>query len=347
MFRTAIRTANIMPNLPYLFLSSSAPTVTLAPRLIAHFDKDEQNQTLTGTTITYRDLSSITVAKKTELERSPSTTGHTTHFLTTTTLPDAASLTTDSPLKDILPTIISPTDTANKVKVSRTPHPVTFKVEDYIQMSAFTYFLEHGSLLPLENCPKGVTDEEYLGGIMSFANADLQRYVVGRAIERDTESIVAVQSLVSRLFEIFAEFDFRNGPIRRKFDGIKYCVRKVENVLYELSVTSRSDEPPAKRTKTAGDDNLQINEKEIFVLKERMEKYDATREDVIKRTREIQKAAKVRATSERRKLPEKQVLSGAFTVLWGAAQKALFADEIGSNRAAQTAPHATQYSLSP
>ena len=90
---------------------------------------------------------------------------------------------------------------------------------------------------------------------MAFCNYDIQRYVVGRAIERDTSSVEICKGLVGEMFEKFSEFDFRNGPIRRKFDGIKYAVRKCENVLYELAVTERTKveeavEPAAKKQKS-------------------------------------------------------------------------------------------------
>lgn len=32
------------------------------------------------------------------------------------------------------------------------------------------------------------------------------------------------------------QFDLRNGPLRKKFDGVKYDVRKVDDVLYELAL---------------------------------------------------------------------------------------------------------------
>jgi hypothetical protein len=31
----------------------------------------------------------------------------------------------------------------------------------------------------------------------------------------------------------------RNGPLRRKFDGIKYVARKCEDLLYELSLSGK------------------------------------------------------------------------------------------------------------
>jgi predicted translin family RNA/ssDNA-binding protein len=300
MQRAAVRflstTAN-MPALPYRFLSAASTPVALSPRLLEHFSEDTEGATLASTSVTYRDLSTLLISKRTALEREPASDSHSAHFVAPAELPDAASLTVESPLCTLLSTVIKPaTLEGNKTKVNRSPYPLTYKVEDYVQMAAFTYFLEHGALLPLSACPVGTTDEEYLGGILTFANADLQRYIVGRAIDRDVHSIEAVQALVTKLFEICSEFDFRNGPIRRKFDGIKYCVKKVENVLYELAITDRTDdasEPAAKKAKTNGGASpATINEEEIFEIKKRYEDYDANRELVIKKCREIQKGAK-------------------------------------------------------
>lgn len=133
----------------------------------------------------------------------------------------------------------------DKVKLNRKPYHLTYRLEEYVQLSAYAYFLQHGSLLPPSSLPPGLSDEEYLNGVMSFSNRDLPRYAVGRAIERDTDAVRLAGSLVGDLFQELSEFDFRNGPVRRKFDGVKYAVRKIENVLYELAVTDM--EPEAKR----------------------------------------------------------------------------------------------------
>ena len=127
----------------------------------------------------------------------------------------------------------------------RKPHHLTYRLEDYIQLSSYAYFLSFGTLLPPSKLPKGLSDEEYLNGVMSFSNQTLPRYAVGRAIERDASAVRLCNALVSDMFEALAEFDFRNGPVRRKFDGVKYAVRKTENLLYELAVTDM--EPKAKR----------------------------------------------------------------------------------------------------
>ncbi len=46
---------------------------------------------------------------------------------------------------------------------------------------------------------------------------------------------IYVYVLLSQL----AKFDFRNGPLRRKFDAVKYAVKKLEGILYDLAINDK------------------------------------------------------------------------------------------------------------
>lgn len=55
------------------------------------------------------------------------------------------------------------------------------------------------------------------------------------------------------------KFDFRNGPLRKKYDSVKYAVRRLETILYELSLTRATevgagDAPPAVADERGGDE---------------------------------------------------------------------------------------------
>ncbi|CAM9260944.1 unnamed protein product, partial [Ectocarpus sp. 12 AP-2014] len=52
----------------------------------------------------------------------------------------------------------------------------------------------------------------------------------------DRSSILACASLCRGMFGELVQFDLRNGPLRKKFDGVKYDVRKVDDILYELAL---------------------------------------------------------------------------------------------------------------
>lgn len=57
----------------------------------------------------------------------------------------------------------------------------------------------------------------------------------------DRNSVLACASLCRGLFGELVQFDLRNGPLRKKFDGVKYDVRKVDDILYELALLGGAD----------------------------------------------------------------------------------------------------------
>jgi hypothetical protein len=36
------------------------------------------------------------------------------------------------------------------------------------------------------------------------------------------------------------EFDFRNGPLRKKYDVLKYALKSIEDIVYEMSLLDDS-----------------------------------------------------------------------------------------------------------
>ncbi len=79
-------------------------------------------------------------------------------------------------------------------------------------------------------------------------------------------------------------------------DGVKYSLKTCETILYELSVTGcdipgQGNEPPTKRQK-ADDDSSRLPEEELENLRQRIAARDELRENLIKKCRDGQKAAK-------------------------------------------------------
>ena len=215
------------------------------------------------------------------------------------------------------------------------------KMEDYARHMAFRHFLAEGKLLsPNAACfviiaENGIqrnvlTDEEYLGGACIGLCHDIAKYGVTRAsiAVEDASAVPFIKrsrDAVSAILEELLQFDFRNGPLRRKYDGTKYALKTIETVLYELSgagavgghkgLMMRSendidDGGPSKKTKVddeecreagteddatmqeGSDESSVIHVKEISDIRERMDHRDQQREVLIKTCRDGQKAAK-------------------------------------------------------
>ncbi|CAM9935921.1 unnamed protein product [Pylaiella littoralis] len=207
-------------------------------------------------------------------------------------------------------------------------------LENLIKAKAFVHFLKTGQLLRKSEVGGDVEDGEYLGAAMRLT-AELSRYAITQASILDRSSILASASLCRGIFGEVLQFDLRNGPLRKKFDVVKYDVRKVDDVLYELALlggggggdggetgsgSSRKrkerkeeeeeqEEKKEKRKKEKGE-RLVLDAEEFGAVRVAMTAFDEKRETVIKRTRDIQKWSKLAIYSLHRgdsKKAEKQL----------------------------------------
>lgn len=180
-------------------------------------------------------------------------------------------------------------------------------MEDYARYKSFRHFLQTGTLIS----PNAFTvsnddgieisiirDEEYLGACIGLCH-ELASYGIARASNAgaDVSAIADIQkarNIVSQIFEELLQFDFRNGPLRRKYDGTKYQLKALETILYELSVAKVMG---GIYSKTGEEDeasmqDVSIPHDETAAIRERMDHRDQLRESLIKNCRDGQKAAK-------------------------------------------------------
>jgi len=168
-------------------------------------------------------------------------------------------------------------------------------IESFVETRLYHQFFLTGKLLPQSEVLP-CSDEEYLSATLGFAQ-HLARYCVGRACEEDVESISICRSIANELMEKMLEFDFRNGPVRRKYDGLKYALRKLENITYEMKLLEpvTEDQPPTKRSKHEEEESPSVSCLDSVCfdeIKVRLDKYDKLREEVIKGSRDVQKLSK-------------------------------------------------------
>jgi len=191
-------------------------------------------------------------------------------------------------------------------------------IEKFTTCRLYCNFFEAGKILSLDEV-QPCTDEEYLGGCIGMGH-ELLEYCVGRAAEADLSTIRYCHTLVTQLSDELNQFEFRNSPLRRKYDSLKYIVKKLTDMIYELGLaldlySCRNTEKdvgddgdcssPRKRTKidstggnasaTDGDSlsTIELVPKALFAdIRARMDSFDKQREELIKTTRDAQKLAK-------------------------------------------------------
>eukprot|EP00850_Spirogloea_muscicola_P006322 SM000030S11331 [mRNA] locus=s30:164988:167172:- [translate_table: standard] len=77
--------------------------------------------------------------------------------------------------------------------------------------------------------------EDYLLGVCSVSN-EMPRYVVNQVTAGDYDCPRRVSSFLSELFAAFRLLNLRNDFLRKRFDGLKYDLKRVEEVLYDVKI---------------------------------------------------------------------------------------------------------------
>lgn len=206
---------------------------------------------------------------------------------------------------------------------------VAWFMQGHLQCLTLMSFFQRGVLAPKvpDSCRIGIADqddERYLLGILD-ALRELERYAVNRGQALDLESIRVCLAAAQCLEQALMQFDFRNSELRRRFDGVKYSVRKFENLAYEVDLAlqraaaaaAAAAASAAASTRVEGAEAASVDaaasaqaapEKgqdpgevpsavaidlpALAAVKFSYDKFDAMREIVIKRSRDVLKAAK-------------------------------------------------------
>ena len=95
---------------------------------------------------------------------------------------------------------------------------------------------ESESVLRFEHFSTSVHKSEYLGALLDFCG-EMNRWAVQQACARDKEAVLKCRDLALQIQAEFLQLDLRNGGLRRKYDALKYTVRNLERVLYDLTLS--------------------------------------------------------------------------------------------------------------
>ena len=165
---------------------------------------------------------------------------------------------------------------------------VTHAAQSVACFQAFDAFLTTGTLGIRASQEVEYDDNEWLLGLIS-ASHEISRYAIGRGTHADSVSVGVARDVTSALLEALLAFDLRNGPLRRSYDSLKYVVRRLEDTLYELSLTADVTDSGGSDTKAAGPF---VDAAALEATRERYEAADAAREVAIKKCRDLQKLSK-------------------------------------------------------
>ncbi|CAM9539598.1 unnamed protein product, partial [Phaeothamnion confervicola] len=229
----------------------------------------------------------------------------------------------------------------------------------YTTAATYAHFLTSGCMLPLAtmqtllSSPSSgstatftVAGPDYVGGACGLAQ-ELVRYAINRAISRDVGSVLLARDMILEINRALLRFDFRNGQLRRRYDGVKYALLQVEDVVYALSVSGAAQAaalaaaavPEGEEPGEEGSGAV-VDHAEMDAISAEMSAVAARRDKVIKQSRDVQKLAKNSVFSLHRAAAAAAAIADAATAAGIPVAAAAAAVQTAPEGAVATAPDA-------
>lgn len=105
--------------------------------------------------------------------------------------------------------------------------------QEYVEAMTFMEFEKHSVFSSAKKL--GVSTSDYLMGLADLTG-ELARVAVACAIRGNYEKVGHLKDFVAEIWGEMLKFDFRNSALRRKFDSIKYNLKKIEDIRYDIKM---------------------------------------------------------------------------------------------------------------
>ncbi|KAF5338968.1 hypothetical protein D9611_008719 [Ephemerocybe angulata] len=92
-----------------------------------------------------------------------------------------------------------------------------------------------------------LTVEDYLQGVISVVN-ELSRLAVNSVTLGNFDQPIKISAFVKDLFVGFSMLNLKNDTLRRRFDSLKYDMKKIEEVVYDVSLRKLTSVPTLTST---------------------------------------------------------------------------------------------------
>jgi len=109
-------------------------------------------------------------------------------------------------------------------------------IQEYVEALLYYNFIKN-KRIPTHKTLK-VTTEHYLMGLIDLTG-ELGRKAVQLAGKGNFKKVVNIRDTVSEIYGELLKFDFRESEQRRKFDSVKYDLKKLEDLVLDLKLKGK------------------------------------------------------------------------------------------------------------
>ncbi len=104
-------------------------------------------------------------------------------------------------------------------------------LQEYVEGLSYYSFIK-GNKIPTRASLK-VGTEDYLMGICDLTG-ELNRKAVALTVKRDYKSVKKIKNIIEEIYGEFLKFNLRNSKLRKKSDSIKWNLKKIEEIMYDI-----------------------------------------------------------------------------------------------------------------
>lgn len=111
-------------------------------------------------------------------------------------------------------------------------------LQEYVEAKCYYSYVQKKKI-PSQKSLK-VEIEDYLLGLCDLTG-ELGRRAVMCVIDGKEDEVVEIRNIVEKIFSLFLELNLRNGELRKKSDAIKWNLKKIESIIYDLKTRGRTE----------------------------------------------------------------------------------------------------------
>lgn len=120
---------------------------------------------------------------------------------------------------------------ANKYKKLTYEGSYSEALQEYVEALSYYAFMG-GKKMPTRASLK-VGTEDYLLGVCDLTG-ELARKAVALTVKREFKSVLKIKKLIEEAYGEFLKFNLRNSYLRKKSDSIKWNLKKIEEIMYDI-----------------------------------------------------------------------------------------------------------------
>jgi predicted translin family RNA/ssDNA-binding protein len=109
-------------------------------------------------------------------------------------------------------------------------------MEEYCEAKCFLHYTETGNILSPTKLP--ANDMDYLLGLCDLTG-ELGRKAVRCATNKEYKELTNIRNTVEEIHTFFLSLSLRNSELRKKYDSIKWNLKKIEDIIYDVNLRKK------------------------------------------------------------------------------------------------------------